>query len=105
MATTDAPNTTTLPEGAYQPTTTEQDKSRKVITLVDSLLSTPTLPTGATVAPSLQAVQTGETLATAGLSGGVTAATPTVPSAPTATVTGAGTAQPVAGPTVPNYAQ
>ena len=110
MATTDAPNTTTLPEGAYQPTTTEQDKSRKVITLVDSLLSTPTLPTGASVAPSLQSVQTGETLGqgqsyAAGLSGAVTAATPTVPSAPTATVTGAGTAQTVAGPTTPNYAQ
>ena len=36
---TDAPNTQTLTEGALQPTTTEQDKSRKVITLVDSLLS------------------------------------------------------------------
>jgi len=105
MATTDAPNTTVLPEGAYQPTTTEQDKSRKVITLVDSLLSTPTLPTGVSVTPSLQAVQTGETLATTGLAGGVTAATPTVPSAPTATVTGAGTAQTVAGATTPTYAQ
>ena len=105
MATTDAPNTTILPEGAYQPTTTEQDKSRKVITLVDSLLSTPTLPTGVSVAPSLQAVQTGETLATTGLAGGVTAATPTVPSAPTATVTGAGTAQTVAGATTPTHAQ
>ena len=29
--TTDAPNTTTLPEGALQPTTTEQDKSLSLI--------------------------------------------------------------------------
>ena len=28
---TDAPNTTTLAEGALQPTTVEQDKSRKVV--------------------------------------------------------------------------
>jgi len=45
MATTDAPNTTTLAEGALQPTTTEQDKSRKVISLIDTLLTTPTAPT------------------------------------------------------------
>ena len=40
MATTDAPNTTTLPEGALQPTTTEQAGSRKVISVIDTLLNT-----------------------------------------------------------------
>ena len=106
MATyTDAPNVTVLPEAAYQPTTTEQDKSRKVITLIDTLLSTPTLPTGAAVAPQIQAVQTGETLATTGVAGTVAAAAPTVPSAPTAAVTAPGATQTVAGITTPTYGQ
>ena len=43
---TDAPNTTTLAEGALQPTTKEQDKSRKVVSLLDTLLTTPTAPKG-----------------------------------------------------------
>ena len=38
---TDAPNTTTLAEGALQPTTKEQDKSRKVVSLLDTLLTDP----------------------------------------------------------------
>ena len=83
MATTDAPNTTTLPEGALQPTTTEQDKSRKVISVIDTLLTTPTAPTGTTVTPTLQQVQTGETMATPGLTGTVVAATPTAGTTPT----------------------
>ena len=32
---TDAPNTTTLPEGALQPTTVEQAGGRKVISVID----------------------------------------------------------------------
>ena len=53
MATTDAPNTTTLPEAAIQPTMTEQDKSRKVISVIDTLLSTPAdvVPAGTVVEP------------------------------------------------------
>ena len=53
MATTDAPNTTVLPEGALQPTTTEQSGSRLVISTIDTLLNTPEVPvTKEPVAPS-----------------------------------------------------
>jgi len=85
MATTDAPNTTTLPEGALQPTTTEQAGSRKVISVIDTILNTPSLPTGTQVAPELQTVQPTETMATAGLTGQVVAATPTPGTVPTIT--------------------
>ena len=89
--TTDAPNTTTLPEAALQPTMTEQDKSRKVISVIDTLLTAPTAPTGTTVTPTLQAVQTGETMTTPGLTGTVVAPTPTAGTTPTIS--------PVTGPT------
>ena len=83
----DAPNTTTLPEGALQPTTTEQAGSRKVISVIDTILNTPSLPTGTQVAPELQTVQPTETMATAGLTGQVVAATPTAGTVPTITPT------------------
>ena len=89
--TTDAPNTTTLPEAALQPTMTEQDKSRKVISVIDTLLTTHTAPTGTVVQPTLQALQTGETMATPGLTGTVVAPTPTAGTTPTIS--------PVTGPT------
>ena len=105
---TDAPNKTVLPEGSYQPTTTEQDKSRKVVTLVDSLLtgfpSQAGLPAGTTISPETQQVQTGETLDTGGLTGTVAAATPSAPTSPTATVTGPGASQVVTGATAPTAA-
>ena len=87
MATTDAPNTTTLPEGALQPTTTEQAGSRKVISVIDTILNTPSLPTGTQVTPTLQTVQPTEAMATAGLTGQVVAATPTAGIVPTITPT------------------
>tara|TARA_B100001939_G_scaffold131219_1_gene113891 strand:+ start:231 stop:1610 length:1380 start_codon:yes stop_codon:yes gene_type:complete len=99
MATTDAPNTTTLPEAAIQPTMTEQDKSRKVISQIDTLLTNPTLAPGTTVTPTVQQVQSGETMATSGLSGAVTAATPTAGTAPSITPTTAPTATATTGPT------
>ena len=77
MATTDAPNTTTLPEGALQPTTVEQAGGRKVISVIDTLLNTPNLPTGTMLTPQLQQVQPGEGMATPGVQGTVAAATPT----------------------------
>ena len=80
---TDAPNTTVLPEGALQPTTIEQAGGRKVISVIDTLLNTPNLPTGTTVTPILQQVQAGEAIATPGLAGQVTAATPTPGTTPT----------------------
>ena len=102
MATTDAPNTTTLAEGALQPTTTEQDKSRKVISLVDTLLTDPAsgVPAATVVTPQLQQVQTGEAIATSGLTGTVAAAQPTAGVIPTVTAATAPTATTTAGPTV-----
>ena len=82
---TDAPNTTTLPEGALQPTTVEQAGGRKVISVIDTLLNTPNLPTGAMVTPQLQQVQPGEAIATPGVQGTVAAATPTPGTVPTVT--------------------
>tara|TARA_R100001591_G_scaffold92553_1_gene98431 strand:+ start:1078 stop:1557 length:480 start_codon:yes stop_codon:yes gene_type:complete len=87
----DAPNTITLPEGSLQPTTTEQTGSRKVISVMDTLLNTPTLPTGALVTPALQQVQAGEAMATPGLQGSVGAITPTPGSIPTITPTATST--------------
>ena len=87
----DAPNTITLPEGSLQPTTTEQTGSRKVISVMDTLLNTPTLPTGTLVTPALQQVQAGEAMATPGLQGSVGAITPTPGSIPTITPTATST--------------
>ena len=97
--TTDAPNTTTLPEAAIQPTMTEQDKSRKVISLVDTLLTAPVAPTGTEVKPTLQQVQTGEVMGTQGVQGTVAAAQPTAGGRPTITAATAPTATTATGPT------
>ena len=102
MALTDAPNTTTLAEGALQPTTVEQDKSRKVVSLLDTLLTAPgtVAPAGTQIQPVIQSVQTGEVMATPGVTGTVTAATPTGGIVPTVTAATAPTATTAAGPTV-----
>ena len=81
----DAPNTTVLPEAALQPSMQEQAGGRKVISVIDTLLNTPSLPTGAMVTPQLQQVQTGEAMATPGVQGTVAAATPTPGTTPTVT--------------------
>ena len=104
MATTDAPNTTTLPEGSLQPTTTEQEGSRKVVSLIDTLLNSPTLPSSTVVQAQSQEVQDNELLSTGGLGTTAQAATPTIPSAPTATAQATPTSQAVTSPTMPNYA-
>ena len=102
MALTDAPNTTTLAEGALQPTTVEQDKSRKVVSLLDTLLTAPgtVAPAGTQIQPVIQQVQTGETMDTKGVQGQVVAATPTGGTVPTVTAATAPTATTAAGPTV-----
>ena len=104
MAPIAAPNTTTLPEGSLQPTTTEQSGSRKVVSLIDTLLNSPTLPSGTTVGAQAQTVQSNELLGTGGLGTTTQAATPTIPSAPTATAQTTPTSQAVTAPTMPNYA-
>jgi len=101
MATTNP----TLPTGAVKPTSANQTTSSKATSLIESLVATPTLPTGSTISPQLQNVATNELVGTAGVSGAVAAATPTAPTTPT--VTGAATtaAQTTTAPTMPTYGQ
>ena len=56
MATTNP----TLPTGAVKPTSANQTTSNKATTLIESLVATPTLPTGSTISPQLQQVGTNE---------------------------------------------
>ena len=83
MATTT--DTTALQKGAITPSQAEQTSTKKAVNLMETLLSTPTLPTGTSIAPSLQTIQTGELQVTPGVTGTVVAATPTGQTAPTAT--------------------
>ena len=85
----------TLPTGTLTPTQSEQTSSKKAVSLIDSLLSTPTLPQGASITPTVQNVQTNELLATPGVTGTVAAAIPTA-TAPTATAVTPATGQQVA---------
>ena len=96
---------TTLPTGAVTPTQANQTTSSKATSLIESLVATPTLPTGATLSPQLQNVGTQELMGTTGVSGAVTAAVPTAPTVPT--VAGAATtaAQATTAPTMPTYGQ
>jgi len=96
---------TTLPTGAVTPTQANQTTSSKATSLIESLVATPTLPTGATLSPQLQNVGTQELMGTTGVSGAVTAAAPTAPTAPT--IAGAATtaAQATTAPTMPTYGQ
>jgi len=102
MATTTNP---TLPTGAVKPTSANQTTSSKATSLIESLVSSPTLPTGTTISPSLQNVGTNELVTTPGVAGTVTAATPTGTTAPTVTGTTPSATQAVTAPTMPNYAQ
>ena len=95
---------TTLPSGVVQPTQSEQTSSKKAVSLIDSLLNTPTLPQGTSITPSLQNVQTNELLATPGVTGTIAAATPQAV-APTAATSATGTAQQVSTVTQPGAAQ
>ena len=60
---------TTLPTGALAPGQTEQVGSKKAVSLIDNLLSTPSLPQGTSITPQAQNVQTNELLATPGVTG------------------------------------
>ena len=95
---------TALQTGALTPSQTQQTGSKKAVSLIDSLLSTPTLPTGTTISPTAQTVQTNELLATPGVTATVAAATPTAV-APTATAVTPGTSQQVSAVTQPGAEQ
>ena len=101
MATTNP----TLPTGAVKPTSANQTTSNKATTLIESLVATPTLPTGSTISPQLQNVATNELVTTPGVSGTVSAATPTATAAPTIAGTTPSAAQTTTAPTMPNYGQ
>ena len=87
---------TTLPTGALAPGQTEQVGSKAAVTLLDSLLSTPSLPQGTSITPQSQSIQTNELLSTPGVTGTLAAqagaaAAPTAvgAAAPTTTAVGA----------------
>ena len=101
MATTNP----TLPTGAVKPTSANQTTSNKATTLIESLVATPTLPTGSTISPQLQNVATNELVTTPGVSGTLTAATPTATAAPTIAGTAPSAVQTTTAPTMPNYGQ
>lgn len=84
---------TELEPGALAPQQTQQTGSQSAVSLIGSLLSTPTLPQGTTISPQLQNVQTNELLATPGVTGTVAAQTTaaTTPMATAATVAPAAT--------------
>ena len=81
-----------LQKGAIAPAQTEQTSTKKAVILMETLLSTPTLPTGTSISPTLQTVQTGELQTTPGVTGTIAATTPTTTTAPTITTATAPTA-------------
>ena len=82
MATT--PETTALQKGALTYAQPEQTNTKKAVDLMATLLSTPTLQTGAAITPQVQQIASTELMGTSGLTGALAAGTPTAPGAPTA---------------------
>ena len=85
----------TLQPGALTPSQTQQTSSKKAVSLIDSLLNTPTLAQGTSITPTLQNVQTNELMATPGVTGTVAAQSATA-AAPSATAATGATGQTVA---------
>ena len=103
MATTK--DTTALQKGALTYAQPEQTGTKKAVDLMSTLLSTPTLPTGTSIAPQLQTIQTGELQTTPGVTGTVVAGTPTAANVPGVTAVTAPTAGTAAAPTVATAGQ
>ena len=93
QTTTQKPVQTTLPTGAYKPQ--QSLASQNIMSLMQKMVSKPTLATGTTVIPQAMNVQTPELLAT----GGVATTTPT------ATATQAGTPTAISAGTAPTAQQ
>jgi len=85
----------TLQPGALTPSQTQQTSSKKAVSLIDSLLNTPTLAQGTSITPTLQNVQANELIATPGVTGTVAAQSATA-AAPSATAATGATSQNVA---------
>ena len=77
------PNTIALQKGAVAPTQTDQTSSSKAVSLIDSIITKPTMPTGTIISPQLQNVGPNELMSTAGVTGSTAAALPTAAAAPT----------------------
>ena len=99
------PSTIALEKGAVKPAQPEQTASNKATTLIESLIQTPSLPSGTTISPQLQQVGTNELITTPGVSGQVAAATPTVTAAPTIAGAAPTAAQVTTATTMPTYGQ
>ena len=85
-------DTVALQKGAIAPAQKEQTGSQKAVSLIDSLITKPSLPTATTISPQLQQVATTELMATPGVTGTLAAATPTPAAAPTIAAPTAGLA-------------
>ena len=103
MATTE--DTVALQKGAIAPAQTEQTGSQKAVSLIDSLITKPSLPTGTTISPQLQNVATQELLATPGISGSLGFTAPATTAAPTIAAPGTMAGTQVAAPTTATAAQ
>ena len=103
MATT--PDTAALQKGALTYAQPEQTGTKKAVDLMSTLLSTPTLPTGTSIAPQLQTIQTGELQTTPGVTGTVVAGTPTAANVPGVTAATTPTAGTAAAPTAATAGQ
>ena len=84
---------TTLPTGAVAPSQTEQAGSKSAVSLIDSLLSTPTLPSGTSISPTAQNIATNELLTTPGVTGTLAASASTATAPTAAGVAGATSTQ------------
>ena len=79
-----SPSDIQLQKGALTAVQKEQTGSQKATALIESLAAgKPSLPTGTTLNPQLQNIQSQELMTTSGVTGQVTAATPTTAAAPT----------------------
>ena len=87
---------TTLPTGALAPSQSEQTGTKKAVSLIDSLLSTPTLASGTTITPQAQNIQSNELLTTPGVTGTLAAQAGSA-AAPTVTAAAAPTSTSVSG--------
>ena len=100
------PDEIQLQKGTITPAQKEQTGSAKAVSLIESLAAgTPSLPTGTTISPQLQNIQSGELMGTAGVTGTLAAAVPTTSAAPTIAAPGTLTGTQVTAPTAASAAQ
>ena len=80
---------TTLPAGALAPQQTQQTGTKSAVSLIDSLLNSPTLPQNTVITPTSQNVQDNELLNTPGVTGTAAAQAATASSGMASGTTGA----------------